>query len=56
MPSIQDMGEVITEINAGGLKGLITIGYLPGIEKPSQQQVTEALTHLYQYLEANLSG
>jgi hypothetical protein len=55
LPSVQDMGEVITEINAGGLKGLIAIGYLAGIKKPSQEQITVAFEHLYQYLEANLS-
>ncbi|KIM71799.1 hypothetical protein PILCRDRAFT_16716 [Piloderma croceum F 1598] len=55
LPSVWDMGEVITEINAGGIKGLIAIGYLGGIRKPSQEQVTVAFEHLYEYLEANLS-
>jgi hypothetical protein len=49
------MSEVITKINAGGLKGLIAISYLAGIKKPSQEQVTVVFEHLYQYLEANLS-
>ena len=55
LPSVQDMGEVITEIDAGGIKGLIAISYLAGIKKPSQEQVTVVFEHLYQYLEANLS-
>ena len=34
---------------------MISIGYLEGIKKPSQEQITVAFEHLYQYLEANLS-
>jgi hypothetical protein len=42
-----NMGEVIIEINAGGFKGLIAIGYLAGIKKPFQKQVTVVFEHLY---------
>jgi hypothetical protein len=55
IPSIEDMGEVIAEIDAGGLKGLRALGYLDGISKPSKEQVTAALRDVYEYLSANLT-
>ncbi|KIM84095.1 hypothetical protein PILCRDRAFT_6400 [Piloderma croceum F 1598] len=56
LPSVEDMGEVITTIDAGGLKGLVAIGYLDGISRPSRDQVTDALREVYDYLDASLSG
>jgi hypothetical protein len=55
LPSVEDMGEVITTTNAGGLKGLVAIGYLNGISKPSRDRVTDALREVYDYLDATLS-
>jgi len=51
----EDVGEVIADIDAGGLKGLRALGYLDGISKPSKEQVTAALRDVYEYLSANLT-
>jgi hypothetical protein len=55
LPSIEDMGELVAEIDAGGLKGLRALGYLDGVPKPSKEQVTGALRDIYEYLSANLT-
>ena len=46
MPTVEEMGEVITKINVGGVKGLRGIGYLKGIDEPTQKQVTDALQNV----------
>jgi hypothetical protein len=55
LPSIEDMGELVAEIDAGGLKGLRALGYLDGVPKPSKEQVTGGLRDIYEYLSANLT-
>ena len=55
LPSIEDMGEIVAEIDAGGLKGLRALGYLDGIPKLSKEQTTVALRDTYEYLSANLT-
>jgi hypothetical protein len=55
MATIEEMGTIIKEVDAGGLKGLHDIGYFGGISAPSEEQVTEALWEVFNYLDTHLT-
>lgn len=50
MPSVEEMGEVIHDVDAGGIAGLRVLGYFGKGEKPSQSQVTAGLEDVHAFV------
>jgi hypothetical protein len=55
MVTVDEMAEIVTEIDAGGMKGLRDIGYFSEINNPTTEEVTKALDEVYIYLDRHLT-